>query len=66
MPADSRPEKVNFSVEKVTGEEFDQIAAELQQHYDMDFDHIERFRENHILAYEGPKTCLTCHQEIEV
>ncbi|MFH2056498.1 MAG: nitrite reductase, partial [bacterium] len=28
--------------------------------------HIARFRENEILGYEGPKTCLTCHAEISV
>lgn len=66
MPADSRPGKLFFPAEKVTSEEFDQIAAELQQQYDLDFNHIERFREYHILAYKGPQTCLTCHQEIEV
>jgi hypothetical protein len=66
MPADSRPGRVSYPAEKVTSEEFDQIAAKLQQQYDLDFDHIERFRENHILTYEGPQTCLTCHQEIEV
>jgi hypothetical protein len=66
MPADSRPGKVNFSIEKVSSEEFDQIAAKLQNSYDLDFSHIERFRENNILVYEGPQTCLTCHREIEV
>ena len=66
MPEDSRPGKVTYPVEKVTSEEFDQIAGELLLQYDLDFAHIERFRENHILAYEGPKTCLTCHNEIKV
>ncbi len=32
----------------------------------MHFDHIERFRKAGIRAYEGPKTCQTCHKEVTV
>jgi hypothetical protein len=28
--------------------------------------HIERFREAGIMRYEGPKTCLECHEEMKV
>ena len=64
MPGDSRPQNVLFPLENITAVEFEKIAGELQQQYDFDFPHIEEFRENNILVYEGPKTCLTCHREI--
>jgi hypothetical protein len=66
LPIDSRPEKISFNVEKISSEEFNQIAEELGHQYNLKFDHIKRFRENHVLAYEGPKTCLTCHEEITI
>ena len=30
------------------------------------FKHIERFRESGITSYEGPGTCLSCHEKIRV
>lgn len=30
------------------------------------FDHIDRFREAGIRSYEGPETCLQCHQDVRV
>ncbi len=67
LPADVRPGDIAFPVEKVTPEQFETIAVELQQQYaDVDFKHIDIWRDSGILAYEGPKTCLTCHKEIEV
>jgi len=31
-----------------------------------DLDHVEYFREAGIRSYEGPETCLTCHEEMTV
>ena len=66
MPADSRPGKIDYVVENVSTEEYDKIANEVSANYDLDFAHIERFKEEGILAYEGPQTCLTCHEEITI
>ena len=64
LPSDSRPGTIVYAIEEVSETEFETIAAELQQEFDMDFPHIEAFREAGITAYEGPKTCLTCHEDI--
>ncbi|HDL19321.1 MAG TPA: hypothetical protein ENH29_09725 [Bacteroidetes bacterium] len=66
MPADSRPGNIHFAVEKITPQQFDAIAEEVTAKYDLDFAHIKRFKEKGILAYEGPKTCLTCHEEMKI
>ncbi len=66
MPADSRPHKITFSSHSVDRSQFEAIAQELQHEYNQEFSHIQRFREKGILAYEGPKTCLGCHEEISV
>ena len=66
LPADSRPGNIHFPTERVSSEEFEAIAARLTETYNGDFDHIKRFREAGILAYEGPKTCLKCHEDMEV
>ena len=66
MPADSRPGKIGFVVESVSSDEFDKIANDVSANYDLDFTHIERFKEEGILAYEGPQTCLSCHEEITI
>ena len=65
MPADSRPGKITFTVEKITQAEYDQITLELNQEYDFNFNHIERFQKEGILAYKGPATCLRCHDQIQ-
>jgi hypothetical protein len=36
------------------------------QRHRLNFHHIERFREAGIMQYEGPKTCLQCHEEMTV
>ena len=64
LPADSRPGKVLYPTTAVTPQQFDQIARELTQKYGESFAHIERFRKAGILQYEGPRTCLRCHQKI--
>jgi hypothetical protein len=66
LPADSRPEAITFAVETLTPAAFEQTATALTAQYGEDLGHIERFREAGILAYEGPKTCLGCHQTIKV
>jgi len=66
MPADSRPYTVKYTTKKVTPKQFDEIATELQKNYDLEFNHIARFKKAHILEYKGPETCLTCHKEITV
>jgi hypothetical protein len=66
MPSDSRPGRIVFEEEDVTAEEYDSIAQDLLQLFNLEFNHIERFKEAGILAYEGPKTCLQCHKEISV
>ncbi|OQY28492.1 MAG: hypothetical protein B6244_07005 [Candidatus Cloacimonetes bacterium 4572_55] len=66
LPSDSRPDQIDFEVVAVSNDEFDKIANELASRYDGSFDHIERFREQGILSYEGPKTCLQCHREISI
>lgn len=66
LPKDSRPGRIPFRVETVTRSEFQSLADGLLGDNDTDFDHIDRFREAEILAYEGPKTCLQCHKDILV
>ncbi|MBN1447142.1 MAG: hypothetical protein JXA28_04370 [Bacteroidetes bacterium] len=66
MPADSRPGEIAFAVERVSQREFDRIAGELEAEFAMDFPHVAIFRDAGITAYEGPKTCLSCHEEITV
>lgn len=66
LPPDSRPAKITFAVQKVSPEEFESIAADLVKTYAQPFRHIDRFRAAGILAYEGPQTCLSCHQDILV
>ena len=67
LPADSRPADIGFSVEAVTPSGFEAAATRLELALPGaagDFKHIARFREADILAYEGPTTCLGCHEKI--
>lgn len=66
LPSDSRPVAVSFPVESVTADQFEELARHLESKYQREFVHIEEYRKNGITAYEGPKTCLACHNEIEV
>jgi hypothetical protein len=66
LPADSRPGKVTFPVERVSQDQFNAISAKLKNSYSGNFNHIERFKKAGILAYEGPSTCLKCHEAIKV
>ncbi len=66
LPSDSRPGKVSFPVERINQEEFSVIANELNDSHSGQFDHIDHFRKAGILAYEGPSTCLKCHETIKI
>ncbi len=66
LPTGSRPAAVEFPVERATPEQLETVAAQLKADFGKDFLHVERFRKAGILAYEGPKTCLTCHKTIEI
>lgn len=66
LPADSRPYPVTFAVETLTPERLVLLGEALRAEYSTDFDHIQRFADEGILAYEGPQTCLRCHDSIQV
>ncbi len=65
MPDINQPGEVNFDSDTLTADQFEITASELNQNYTDSFNHIKRFKENNILSYNGPQTCLGCHQEIE-
>ncbi len=68
MPADSRPGKIPQLVSIVTEAEFEKTIAELSAGFPKlkdDFNHIPLFRDEGLMAYEGPATCLACHKEIQ-
>ena len=67
LPGDSRPANISYPVEAVTQAGFETAAAQLGSTpfgAAGEFKHIGRFREAGILAYEGPATCLGCHDKI--
>jgi hypothetical protein len=66
LPADSRPGEIAFAAESVIPSEFDQIGERVASQNRQEFKHIQRFKEANILSYEGPSTCLKCHQKISV
>jgi hypothetical protein len=66
LPSDSRPGKIHFPVQMASADEFEAIATNLGESYNGNFDHIKRFREAGIFAYEGPQTCLQCHEAITI
>lgn len=67
LPADSRPGKITFEVKPVSDAEFEEMALDVQKsHPEIDFFHIDKFRAAGIRSYEGPKTCLTCHQTVQL
>lgn len=61
LPADSRPARIEFPVDKVTDAEFETLAARAVADFGADASHAARFREAGIRAYEGPVTCERCH-----
>lgn len=66
MPSENRPTDVTFELQNITDAEFDKIALDLKSNLTNEFNHIERFKDAGILAYDGTETCLGCHNEIEV
>ncbi|MBU0509987.1 nitrite reductase [bacterium] len=43
------------------------LGARVQSYEDgIGFDHVDRFRRAGIRSYEGPETCLACHQTVRV
>jgi len=67
MPADSRPEHVVLVGSSASETEFQSIADNLVSDFpDLagDFNHISLFQDNGLLSYDGPATCLSCHEQI--
>ena len=67
MPADSRPGATTFAVERETPASLAALVDELAAagaELGLDFDHARRFADAGIAAYEGPRTCLGCHQDV--
>lgn len=64
MPADSRPTAANFVSENVSDEQYEDIARDLKMNHKESLYHIELFRKHGIRQYEGPKTCLQCHENL--
>jgi hypothetical protein len=66
LPADSRPASLPQPSAELTPEEFSLTALSLAGRDGAGFPHIARFRRAGIFRYEGPSTCLRCHEEITV
>jgi len=66
LPADSRPGEITFPVTYVSDQEFVVLARELTENYTEEFKHIDIFRDSNVTTYEGPATCLRCHDDIEI
>ena len=68
MPADSRPGPVPQISSLSTAAEFEIISAKLKADFPSlagEFNHITIFQDSDLLAYEGPSTCLACHEKIK-
>ncbi len=61
MPADSRPAAMTFPVDAVDDAGFEAIAAALPEG---EFPHVALLRNAGVRAYEGPRTCLACHETV--
>jgi hypothetical protein len=66
MPANSRPAKIQFASETITPKQFEKLSEQLKANRPGEYKHIENFKKENILSYEGHKTCLTCHKEITI
>ena len=64
LPSVSRPGDVTFVSDTLSADQISQVGAKLSAAYGQEFPHIERFRQAGITTYEGPGTCLTCHEKI--
>jgi hypothetical protein len=68
-------ENISRSAARIVEDETDPIYRRVRLHRvqklrsqreRLNLHHIERFREAGIMQYEGPKTCLACHEEMKV
>lgn len=66
LPADSRPVRIAFVLQRASREAFEKTAGEVVARYPGASRHVEIFRKARLLGYEGPKTCLTCHKVMTV
>lgn len=64
LPSVSRPAAVRFDSTSVSLNEIEQFARELEARYKLDLPHAQKFIASGITKYEGPKTCLRCHEKI--
>ena len=64
MPPDSRPYTIEFVHNKISLEEFRAVSEKLRNEFHRDFSHIDIFEKKGILGYEGPDTCLGCHEKL--
>ena len=65
MPADSRPVAMTFPVEQLDATTARTVATDLARDLPRhDLAHVDRFAEEGLTAYEGPRTCLGCHDEV--
>jgi len=65
LPADSRPVAMTFPADEISEAEFARLAEELQARYpDASLAHLALFRDAGVRRYEGPRTCLRCHETV--
>ena len=69
LPADSRPTAIAFASETHSVAEAQALAETLRRDFPQAadrFKHIDRFAAADVRTYEGPVTCLQCHQDIHI
>jgi hypothetical protein len=66
LPSGNRPGDMIFYSEAITAEQFSTLTDELDSVYTQEFPHTEYFLDSGIFKYEGPQTCLSCHNEIDI
>jgi len=66
LPEQNRPTEVAFDHDTLTTQQFTVLSSQLHDTFHQEFSHVALFREAGITTYDGPQTCLRCHEEIEV
>ncbi len=66
LPEQNRPMVVAFDHDTLSTEQLTALGSELHDTFHQEFSHVAIFREAGITTYEGPQTCLRCHEKIEV
>ena len=71
IPYNIRTEKIPFAVREYSDVEFNRLVTELEEKFSVSttenkFSHIEAFRKAEINSFQGPATCVSCHDSIEV